>query len=155
MRTAISAAVIVAVLAYAGLSGLWVSSNSSWYLSLSQPPWQPPSWVFGLIWPYNFLMLGIVSVRFVQSASIERVWLWTTALVVSVAFAIAWSYSFYQLKNLGQAAAFLVVASLLTLVLTVLVFQFNAVTTLFFVPYQLWLLTAASLAIGYWRLNPS
>lgn len=155
MRGAIATGLVLAVVAYAGLSGLWVSSSSAWYLSLNQPPWQPPNWIFGVIWPYNFLMLGVVSVRLASGAAMNQLWLWSVVLVVSVTTAILWSYSFYQLRNLGLAAALLAFTAAVTLVLSVVVFQFDSTLGLFFVPYQLWLITAASLAIGYWRLNPS
>jgi hypothetical protein len=155
MRLAIACGLILAVVAYAALSGLWVTNSSSWYLSLSQPSWQPPNWIFGVIWPYNFVMLGFVSFRFAQKAPMADVWLWTVTLVISIATAILWSYNFYQLKNLGLAAGFLVVTAVATLILSGLIFRFDSAMGLFFVPYQLWLITAASLAVGYWRLNPS
>ena len=60
IRIGIAAAAIVTIVVYALGSGYWVSSDSGWYRSLIQPSWQPPDWVFGLIWPYNFIMLGIV-----------------------------------------------------------------------------------------------
>lgn len=155
MRLAIACLLVIAVVAYAALSGLWVTNSSGWYLSLVQPPWQPPNWIFGVIWPYNFVMLGYVSVRFANGAPLADVWIWTITLVVTVTTAILWSYTFYQMKNLGLAAAFLVATAIATLVLSFLIFRFDSVMGLFFVPYQLWLITAASLAVGYWRLNPS
>ncbi|MDP7383545.1 MAG: tryptophan-rich sensory protein, partial [Acidimicrobiales bacterium] len=44
------AAVIVSVIAYAVLSGVWVSTDAGWYRTLTKPSWQPPPWVFGVIW---------------------------------------------------------------------------------------------------------
>jgi tryptophan-rich sensory protein len=155
MRLAIACVLVLAVVAYAALSGLWVTNSSGWYLSLVQPPWQPPNWIFGVIWPYNFVMLGYVSVRFANAAPLAEMWVWTVTLIVTVTTAILWSYTFYQVKNLGLAAAFLAITASATLVLSVLIFRFDSVLGLFFVPYQLWLITAASLAVGYWRLNPS
>ncbi|MFZ9343173.1 MAG: tryptophan-rich sensory protein, partial [Candidatus Nanopelagicaceae bacterium] len=40
---------ILIVLIYAFGSGIWVSSSPGWYSSLNRPPWQPPSYVFGII----------------------------------------------------------------------------------------------------------
>ena len=38
-------------------SGRLVTTDQQWYRSLSKPAWQPPSFLFGLIWPYNFALL--------------------------------------------------------------------------------------------------
>ena len=38
-------------------SGRLVTTDQQWYRLLSKPAWQPPSYVVGLIWPYNFALL--------------------------------------------------------------------------------------------------
>jgi tryptophan-rich sensory protein len=154
MRNALAVASVAVVIAYAALSGLWVTNSSSWYLSLQQPPWQPPNWIFGVIWPYNFIMLAWVSVLVMRNADSGNVYLWFGALCVSVATAIGWSYCFYVLQQLGLAASLLVVTAVVTLLLTVISREISLTTFWAFMPYQLWLITAASLAVGYWRLNP-
>ena len=50
------------VVAYAIGAGRWVSTDADWYRSLIKPSWQPPDVVFGLIWPYNFVMLAVAGV---------------------------------------------------------------------------------------------
>ena len=57
-RTAGAALGIGLVLLYAGGSNYW-NRQDGWYQSLTQPSWQPPGFVFGLIWPYNFIVIGI------------------------------------------------------------------------------------------------
>jgi tryptophan-rich sensory protein len=47
------------VLLYASLSGLWTSADPGWYAALARPPWQPPPWMFGVIWPLKFLALAL------------------------------------------------------------------------------------------------
>ena len=58
---------IALVLIYAFGSGIWVSNAPGWYTSLNRPPWQPPNFVFGLIWPYNFVMLGTAAAKVAQT----------------------------------------------------------------------------------------
>jgi tryptophan-rich sensory protein len=66
---------ILLVLIYAFGSGIWVSSSPEWYSSLKRPPWQPPSSLFGIIWPYNFVVLGIASYQVSKSLTrIEKYW---------------------------------------------------------------------------------
>ena len=68
-RTVAAAAGIALVLIYMIGSSLWVNTGDSWYRDLAKPSWQPPSYLFGLIWPYNFVVIGIASVLIAQRAS--------------------------------------------------------------------------------------
>jgi benzodiazapine receptor len=148
-RIVAAVAVVVLVIVYAVGSGRWVSTGSAWYLSLEQPWWQPPSWVFGLIWPYNFLVIIIVGIAITQKASAPRVITTLVLLAVTVTLAIAWAYLFYVPHELTQAAIALTAAALLTLPITVIAFGQQLWMGLLLVPYQVWVLLAASLSWGY------
>jgi benzodiazapine receptor len=148
-RIVAAVAVVVLVIVYAVGSGRWVSTGSAWYLSLEQPWWQPPSWVFGLIWPYNFLVIIIVGIAITQKASAPRVIATLVLLAVTVTLAIAWAYLFYVPHELTQAAIALTAAAVLTLPITVIAFGQQLWMGLLLVPYQVWVLLAASLSWGY------
>ena len=60
---------IAILAAYVIGSGLWVNTGDNWYRNLNQPSWQPPDFIFGIIWPYNFIVLGIAAVTIAQKAS--------------------------------------------------------------------------------------
>jgi len=148
-RIVAAVAVVILVVVYAVGSGRWVSTGSSWYLSLEQPWWQPPSWVFGLIWPYNFIVIIIVGIAITQKASAPRVITTLVLLAVTVTLAIAWAYLFYVPHELTQAAIALTAAAVLTLPITVIAFGQHLWMGLLLVPYQVWVLLAASLSWGY------
>jgi len=40
------------VFVYAIGAARWTTTGSSWYRSLNAPSWQPPDFIFGIIWPY-------------------------------------------------------------------------------------------------------
>lgn len=143
------AATVVLVVVYALGSGRWVSTGSSWYLSLEQPWWQPPSWIFGLIWPYNFLMLIVVGIAVSWTASPPRVIALLTLLATTVALAIAWAYLFYEPHELMWAAICLTGAAVLTLPIVGIAFGQALWMGLVLLPYQVWLFLAASLSWGY------
>ena len=146
-------AVIAAVIAYAVLSGVWVGTDGSWYRSLEQPPWQPPSWVFGLIWPYNFVALAVVSSVIAWQATPLRVGVLLTFLVVSIAAAIAWAYLFYVPHEFASAAVALSAAAVLTVPIVVIAFLTGPLWGVLLLPYQIWVALAASLSWGYVRLH--
>jgi tryptophan-rich sensory protein len=138
---------IVAV--YAIVSGRWVATDAEWYRSLPRPSWQPPSFVIGIIWPYNFTLL-IVATWFVASrlSSGNQV-IWLASLTLSVVAALSWAHLFYVPHSLLASAFALVFATLFTLPLLVIAFRVSTALGVAFVPYQIWLAIATSLAFGY------
>jgi tryptophan-rich sensory protein len=144
---------ILIVLIYAFGSGIWVSSSPGWYSSLNRPPWQPPSYIFGIIWPYNFLVLGIASYQVSLSLTKFENILWLVFFGLSVAAALTWAYQFYVPHNLTLTPIALTLCALLTLPVLYLTFKASILMGLLLVPYQIWVAIAASLAWGYSTRN--
>ena len=147
-----SAAVVIGialVLVYAIGSGIWVNNSPGWYTSLNRPSWQPPDFIFGLIWPYNFVVLGIAAVRISNSLTKTQVTIWLAAFAISVAFALSWAYHFYVPHQLQIAAISLALTALFTLTITYLTFKASLAMGIALLPYQIWVAIAASLAWGY------
>ena len=141
------------VLIYAFGSGIWVSSSPGWYSSLVQPPWQPPDFIFGIIWPYNFIMLGIAAFNVAQSLTKIQTVTWLIFFAASVAAALVWAYQFYVPHNLSIAAIALGVAALLTIPVLYLTFKASLMIGLLLIPYQIWVTIATTLAWGYATRN--
>ena len=147
--------VIGLVIAYIALSGVWVSSNGSWYRGLEQPAWQPPSWIFGLIWPYNFVVLAAVCSIICWRATPSSAGLVLIFLAASIACALAWANQFYGPHRMLLAAALLTSAAVLTLPVVWVAFRTGPVLGVLLLPYQIWVAIAASLSWGYAYLNTS
>lgn len=148
-RTIAAVIGIALVAIYAVGAGFWVSNNSSWYYSLNRPFWQPPDWVFGVIWPYNFMVLGISAFVVSKNLSRKLVLTWLIFFGVSVVAALLWSYLFYVPHNLTGAGFALVSAATLTIPLTVITFRVSIGYGIALLPYQIWVAVASSLAVGY------
>lgn len=148
-RAVAVAAVIIIVVVYAVGSGIWVSTGGAWYLALEKPSWQPPPWVFGVIWPYNFVALAVVGSVIAWNAVPARVAAVLMLLALTVVLAIAWAYLFYVPHELTWAAIALTSAAMLTLPIIVIAFAERWWLSALLVPYQVWLALAASLSWGY------
>ena len=144
---------IILVLIYACGSGVWVSSSPGWYASLNRPPWQPPAFIFGLIWPYNFIMLGVAAINVAQSLNRIQTISWLTLFALSITAALIWAYQFYVPHNLTFAAIALGVAALLTIPVLYLTFRASLLVGILLIPYQLWVVIATTLAWGYSTRN--
>jgi len=144
---------ILFVFIYAFGSGIWVSSSPGWYSSLNRPSWQPPSAVIGLIWPYNFTVLGIASYQVSRSLTRFENITWLAFFGLSIVAALTWAYQFYVPHNFLFASLALTSTALLTLPMLLLTFRASLPIALALVPYQIWVSIAASLAWGYLAKN--
>jgi tryptophan-rich sensory protein len=144
---------IALVFIYAIGSGVWVSNAPGWYSSLVRPPWQPPDFVFGIIWPYNFVMLGIAAFNVARSLDRNQTLIWLGFFAASVAAALTWAYQFYVPHNLSIAAVALVFAALLTIPVLFLTFKASLLIGTLLLPYQVWVIIASTLAWGYSTRN--
>ena len=152
-RTTAAIIGIALVVIYAVGSGIWVNNSPGWYTSLNKPSWQPPDFVFGLIWPYNFIVLGISAFRISNMLTKSEVIIWLTSFAISIVLALSWAYHFYVPHQLQIAAISLALTAIFTLPLTYLTFKSSIALGFALVPYQAWVAIAASLAWGYYQNN--
>ena len=152
-KTVAAAIGIFLVVIYAFGSGIWTSSSPGWYGSLNRPPWQPPDFIFGLIWPYNFIILGISALRISSALSRNEIIIWLFCFALSVAAALSWAYNFYVPHNLLFATISLGATSLLTIPMLYLTFRASVTLGFALLPYQLWVAIATTLAWGYFTRN--
>ena len=153
IKAAGSIAGIALVLVYAIGSGLWVNTGDNWYRSLNAPKWQPPDFIFGVIWPYNFIVLGVAAVNVSQRLSTGWVITYLGIFAVSIACALTWAYQFYQPHNLSAASTALTLVAILTIPLLIIAFKVSVGIGLLLVPYQIWVSIASFLSWNYARLN--
>jgi translocator protein len=149
----ISGAFLVVVVAYAALSTVWVSSDPGWYDRLAKPSFQPPDLVFGLIWPLNFLALGIVGWQLGRTQPSGSALVALGVFAVSVCLALGWAYLFYVPHALVPAAACLAAAAVLTWVLVALAWRAEPWFGIGLLVYAAWLSVATALAVAYARAN--
>jgi tryptophan-rich sensory protein len=130
-------------------SGRLVTTDQQWYRTLPKPSWQPPSYVIGLIWPYNFALLIAASWIVASRLSNTQQLVWLICFALSVAAALVWALLFFKLHSLPASAVALVFASLFTIPLLVISFRASPALGIAFLPYQIWLAIATALAINY------
>ena len=143
----------IIVIIYAVGAGRWVATDADWYRSLNSPSWQPPDFIFGLIWPYNFAVLIIAGFVVASRDSRTEQIIWLASLTLSVAAALLWAWLFYVPHSLQASGLALGAATLLTLPLVVIAFRASPLLGVALVPYQVWVAIATSLAFGYASRN--
>ena len=147
-RTVSAVIGIAFVLLYAGGANYW-NKQDGWYQSLNQPSWQPPGFVFGLIWPYNFIVIGIALWVISSKASPALVAAAVTLFAVSVIVALRWSYLFYEVHDFRGATISLFTTAILTIPFLAITFSQSIKVGIALIPYQIWIFTAAALNANY------
>ena len=116
-----------------------------WYEELVKSPFNPPGYVFGIVWPILYLLMGIVSFF-----AAEKIW---KLFIIQLALNAAWSWIFfyYQLPII----ALLDIALLMLVNAMILnnLKSFSRALFLLYLPYMLWLCFAAFLNISIIYLN--
>jgi tryptophan-rich sensory protein len=153
MKLVASSIGVALVLIYVVGSGLWVNTGDGWYRGLNQPAWQPPDFIFGIIWPYNFIVLGYAAVIVSNRLGAALVATYLTIFAISVACALTWAFQFYRPHNLEAASIALTCVAVLTIALVLIASRASWPLALALMPYQIWVSIASFLSWSYARLN--
>jgi tryptophan-rich sensory protein len=153
MKLVASSIGVALVLIYVVGSGLWVNTGDGWYRGLNQPAWQPPDFIFGIIWPYNFIVLGYAAVIVSNRLGSALVATYLTIFAISVACALTWAFQFYRPHNLEAASTALTCVAVLTIALVVIASRASWPLAFALMPYQIWVSIASFLSWSYARLN--
>lgn len=148
-------ALYVAVTAAASLTGSLASDpdTSAWYQALNQPPFQPPSWAFGVVWPILYLMMAYAGWRADAAAAPSRTGRLRLAYGVQLLFNAGWTIAFFALQSI--VGGFVVILGLLAAILVWmrLARQTDHLAFWLFAPYLAWVTFATLLNGSYVLLN--
>ena len=126
--------------------------GSTWFQSLAKPAIYPPPWIFGVVWPLLFTLLG-VALYLVWREDHPSRRLALGLFVTQMAFNVAWTPVFFRAQDLALALG-VIGALLLLAVPTAVVFgRVDRRAGLLVVPYLLWVAFAAVLNYQFLALN--
>ena len=122
------------------LIGGLASSNTAddiWYQNLNKSPFNPPGFVFGIVWPFLYLLMSISAYRtFDQTKNLFFIQLFFNAL---------WSWLFFafQLPMIALLNIWLLIY--LNIKVNIRMFIEDKLSSFLYIPYVLWLLFASYL----------
>lgn len=131
------------------LSGYAVKiSDFSWYIGLSKPYFNPPSWVFGPVWTVLYGMIGLVAVPIFRR---EKLYL-KLLFIVQFIFNLLWTPLFFYLQRVDLALLDIV---LLEISLGLLIYNVRNQRYVFslLIPYFLWVSFATVLNYKIYVMN--
>lgn len=145
---------ILLCLAAGGLGGVATSSGlASWYTNLEKPAWNPPNWIFGPVWTFLYITMGIAAAIVWNAAGPQRA-LPIGLFLLQLALNVAWSFLFFGMQN-PLAGLVGIIALDLAVAATIAVFwRWSPLAAGLMLPYMAWILFATALNFALWRLNP-
>ncbi len=121
-----------------------------WYQALNRPFFNPPGWVFGVVWPFLYLMIAIAGWRVLIAAGETPGWgLWVAQMFMNW----AWSPLFFGVHNVFWAMVLLLSTFVTALAFTATVWDRDRFAACLFVPYTIWLGFASLLNFSIWIMN--
>lgn len=135
------------------LSG--AGADNSWYQALDKPPLDPPGWVFALVWPLLYILLGL-SLALVMHARGARQRSRALALFAAqLLLNFAWPPVFFALHKPMLALSILAAMVGGCFALILVAWRVRALAGLILYPYFGWLIFAALLNFQIVQLNPN
>jgi len=135
---------VIACSVIGSLANIFINSDT-WYVDLVKSPLNPPSFVFGIVWPILYALMAFVSFK-----SADKIWkLFIPQLILNA----AWSWMFFFMH--APLLALINISILIFLNQKILVILKIESKLLFwlYLPYVLWLSFAAFLNASIIFLN--
>jgi len=143
---------IVFVVVIQGIGALigMTFAPGEWYEGLAKPFFNPPGYIFGIVWPVLYLLVAIAGWRVFSGEGEMPGWgLWISQMLLN----FAWSPVFFGAQQIFWAMWVLVAILVLSLSFMATHWHRDRIAAFCFVPYTAWLAFAFVLNFSVWAMN--
>ena len=140
--------------AVGGFSG-WLTREGTkiYQQTVKQPPLSPPGWVFPVVSPILYALMGISAARIYRNPPSRERSRGLNLFIAQLAVNFFWSPIFFNLQAFGLAFFWLLMLWGLVLLMILTFRKTDPSAAKQQIPYLLWLTFAAYLNLGVWYLN--
>ncbi|MDD3341009.1 MAG: tryptophan-rich sensory protein [Bacilli bacterium] len=132
--------------------GFIIKDYTSQYAVLNKPFLSPPSFLFSIVWPLLYLLMGISAYFIRKSTSSLKnnaLYIYNLQLLVN----LLWSFVFFVFKNYLFAFIWLILLIVLVVYMIKLFYEIDKKAAYLQIFYLIWLLFAGYLNLGVYLLN--
>ena len=127
-----------------GLSTMY--TDWTWYEALNKPFFNPPNYVFGIVWPILYVLMAIVS--FLHAQNIFKLYF------MQIILNGLWSWLFFVFQSTAFAFLDIVLLIFLNILILKQLRESNAwISVVLYVPYVFWMCFASVLNLSIIILN--
>lgn len=145
----------IGLCAAAGAIGAIASVNArEFYATLDQPAWAPPAGVFGPVWSFLYVSMGVAAWLVWRERGWSRARGALGLFVLQLAVNALWSWLFFAWHRGALAMADIVILSGLIVATLVAFARIRPLAAWLLVPYLAWVSFATALSYSVWQRNP-
>ena len=127
-----------------------------WYTSLKQPPFNPPNWVFPVVWALVYTLMGIASVKIYKAGGGFFTRVNSIALgmyLAQLALNVIWNPAFFLSESTEVGLSLILTIDVMVILTTWKFFEVDRTAGYLMIPYVTWSLFATLLSYSIWLLN--
>ncbi len=133
-----------------GFIGNLLGGNMDIYKTIKTPSFAPPSWLFGVVWPILYILMGISSYIISKKENNSNAF---KVYFFQLALNALWSLVFFRLKLFALSTVWLAVIVLLVALMIYEFYKLDKKAGLLQIPYLCWLGFAFILNYSIYLLN--
>ncbi|WP_328453222.1 TspO/MBR family protein [Amycolatopsis sp. NBC_00438] len=141
---------LAAVAVVAVVGGLAASSSRAVYAGLEQPPWAPPSWLFGPVWTVLYLLIAVSGWWYWRAGGTRGGFTW---YAVGLVLNAAWTPLFFAAGAYTLALVEIVLLDVAVAGAVAVFWRRSRVAAALQIPYLAWTLFATALNTAIVVLN--
>ena len=148
----------LAMTAATAVSGsIATDTDTLWYKALDKPKWQPPGWLFPIVWTGLYAGIAATSARSIEALESrgkgDESDRFRAALGTNLVLNQAWSWTFFKAQKLGPATGVAAALAASSIDLARRSGDVDKGKGLELTPYALWCSFATVLTASIWRRN--
>ena len=137
-----------------GIGALATTPNiDSWYASIIKPSFNPPNWIFGPVWTFLFLLMGIALYFVWTSKQNKARTIGLRVFGIQLILNIVWSYLFFAMHRPDLAFLEIIILLLAIIANMIAFYSIKKTSAYLLAPYLAWVIFASALNFAIWQLN--
>ncbi len=145
---------IAVCFAAAAIGAAFTNPNvPGWYANLDKPAWTPPNRVFGPVWSFLYLLMGISAWQVWRRTGLRAAAVPLALFGIQLLLNAAWSGLFFGLRSPGAALIDILLLWCAILATMVAFRRRSALAGWLMLPYLAWVSFAVALNVAIWNLN--
>ena len=148
--------VLVPVVVLLGLASGMISGSgdTNWYRALEKPSFQPPPYLFRIVWPILYVLMGLALALVVNAKGSRLRGIAIAAFIAQFVANLLWSPIFFGMNQVSFAFWWLLLTLGLAGLATWFFWRVRTIAGVMMLPYIAWLIFAAALNFQVDQLNP-
>jgi tryptophan-rich sensory protein len=130
-----------------------IPAIKGWYQTINKPSFNPPNWIFGPVWTFLYVLMGIGSWMIWLKRKTSHVSVALAIYFVSLVFNFMWSILFFKLQSPQMAIVDISILLGIIILMIVKWRKINPTAAYIQIPYLLWVSFATVLNAAIVHLN--